>query len=138
MIEVAIAVFILASAMTVLISAETRAVSNLLREKNAFRAALYGQYIIAIDETDLAPPDPGTKTTSLMSELSPLGYRDDFPPKSLPDESWKITRQVTSIDLGPMRDVLRRIDITIAWGNSSLDQIELTSFIKVDQTQSTQ
>ena len=133
LIEVAISIAILGVALTTLVSLQAGYLRNLTNDRNLVRAALVGQYLLAIVEADDNFPNPGKSEKELLPTLEKTGYFDENEEvaASKPDyEGWRLRREVTNIGMPPVESALRRIVIEIIWGDTQNESFELTYFIK--------
>ena len=132
LIEIAVAVAILGLALTTLIGLQTRMLSTYYNEKNRTKAAFYAQYIMTILEVQADAPEPGSKDGDLEDLLDEIGFFDtDELHKDMKDdiEGWGYSRNVTSIDLPIIEDALRRVDLTVSWGEGEDQSFGLLYFV---------
>ena len=134
LLEVTVAVALLATALTVIVGLQTRLVDTMIQERNLFRASLYAQYVLTFLDVDIYPPDPGTTKGSIEDLLEKRGYfDDDLPGKSRGDiKRWSYIQDVQAIDFGEFKDVLRRISFTTRWGEGSGEQTSFVYFMVSD------
>lgn len=133
LIEVAISIAILGLALTTLVSLQAGYLRNLVNDRNLVRAALIGQYLLAVVEADDNFPKPGVSEKELLPTLEKSGYFDDNEEiaASKPDfEGWRIRREITNVGIPPLENALRRIVIEIIWGDAQGESFTLTYFIK--------
>lgn len=133
LIEVAISIAILGIALTTLVSLQSSYLRNLTNDRNLVRAALIGQYLLAIVEADDNFPNPGSSEKELLPTLEKSGYFDDN--EELANgksefEGWRLRREVTNVGIPPVESALRRIVIEIIWGDSQNESFSLAYFIK--------
>lgn len=128
LIEIAVAIALLGSALSVIITLQSRLIDTMMQERNLFRASLLAQYVLTFLDVDQYPPEPGTDKGKLEDLLEKRGYFDGEMPDNQKQslQSWSYTMEVQSIDVGPFQDVLRRINLTISWGLGSGEE---TSFL---------
>jgi prepilin-type N-terminal cleavage/methylation domain-containing protein len=119
LLEITVAVAILGVGLTTLIAAQANLINRYLEEKRLFQASLYAQYLMTFIELDNNPPELGTKTDRLYSELNEHGYFKDLKNKNLRKEikDWTVKKTVTPFDFLEYEDIMRRIDLEISWGN---------------------
>lgn len=136
LIEIAVAIGILGMGLATLIALQTRYLASYELERNRTYAAMYGQYLLTKMEVGPVIPEPGSKSGDLISFLSAEGYFD-YEPAGLGDmdrtsiESWTYNLTISSQDLPPDEDVLRRIDLTINWGESATESLPLVYYAHV-------
>jgi len=133
LIEVAISIAILGVALTTLVSLQAGYLRNLTNDRNLVRAALIGQYLLAIVEADDNFPKPGANERELLPTLEKSGYFDENEEVAAIKgdfEGWRLRREVTNVGIPPMEDALRRIVIEIIWGDTQSESFSLTYFIK--------
>ena len=138
LVEIAISVAILGLALVTLIVMQTRFLDIHSREKNYTRATLYAGYLLTLIEVSPDVPPTGSSSVDLFEALEDAGYFDDSAGKlgsQSPEESlkgWTYEKQVTGVDIPPFEDILRRIDLTIRWGESERDRFTVVYFAKND------
>lgn len=133
LIEVAIAIAILGVALTTLVSLQAGYLRNLTNDRNLVRAALIGQYLLAVVEADDNFPNPGVSEKELLPTLEKTGYFDDNEEVAAGKqgfEGWRLRREITNIGIPPLESALRRIVIEIIWGDTQSESFTLTYFIK--------
>lgn len=133
LIEVAISIAILGVALTTLVSLQAGYLRNLVNDRNLVRAALIGQYLLAIVEADDNFPNPGASEKELLPTLEKVGYFDDNEEIAASKgdfEGWRLRREITNVGIPPLESALRRIVIEIIWGDSQSESFALTYFIK--------
>ena len=138
LVEIAISVAILGLALVTLIVMQTRFLDIHTREKNYTRATLYAGYLLTLIEVSPDTPPTGTSSVDLFEALEDAGYFDDSAGKlggKNPEESlqgWTYEKSVTRVDIPPFEDILRRIDLTIRWGERERDRYTVVYFAKND------
>ena len=133
LIEVAISIAILGVALTTLVSLQAGYLRNLTNDRNLVRAALIGQYLLAIVEADDNFPNPGASEKELLPIIEKAGYFDENEELSSTKtdfEGWRLRREITNVGLPPLESALRKIVIEIIWGDSQSESFALTYFIK--------
>ncbi|MCC6952603.1 MAG: prepilin-type N-terminal cleavage/methylation domain-containing protein [Deltaproteobacteria bacterium] len=135
LIEVLMAVSLLGLGLTTLIGVQTGFANQYLRERDLTRAALYAQYLISGIEGDGKVPSEGEKDSDLESALRDAGYfegLDNADGEKLRESmaTWKVLIRTEKIDLPPMEDALRRIEVLINWGESELDNYSVVYFMR--------
>lgn len=132
LVEVAAAVALLGIGLTTLMTLLTRVMDSYSRERNLFRASLYAQYLMTLIEVAQADPEAGSKESDLTGELKQAGYFDNdqngFEAESI--KNWKLIKTVTGVEVPPLPDPLRRIDLIVQWGDTASDSFRLVYFIK--------
>jgi prepilin-type N-terminal cleavage/methylation domain-containing protein len=136
LIEIAVAVAVLGIGLTTLLSLHSRYIRNYLREDSETRAALYAHYILTMIELSGTPPDEGREEHDLLNGLKEIGYfGENAVPESdrLAIKQWRYLREVTSIEVAPLENVLRRIQVTIAWGEGPDETFALVHFMRLQE-----
>ena len=130
LVEIALAVAILGLGLTTLVSLQTAVINNYLREIKLIKASLYGQYLMTLIEVAPEAPETGTKETALEDELKEAGYfdADDFNEVKEDFADWKVKKEINSVPVPPFEDAMRRVDLTITWGEGERDRLKLTYF----------
>ena len=141
LVEIAVAVVILAVGMTTLISIQTQQLAAYLHERNLFKASLYAQYIMTALEIEEELPDEGSDSGDLESLLRELGYFEYEPSGKATvkqeDEvdGWRWEQQVESRPVFEIEDALRRIVLTIHWGEKKSSKMKLVYMAYVSPEQ---
>jgi|GEM_PF-6937613 len=135
LVEIAVAIAILGVGLTTLVTIQSRLAEAQLREHNIMRASLIGQYIMSKIEAGETPPDEGKTSKQLLSKLKDVGYLDD---ESMSKEAiefekrqlahWTLEQTVTPVSIPPLEDALRRIELTIVWGEGGAERHSLIYF----------
>lgn len=132
LLEIALAIAILGMGLTTLIALQTQHIDAYQRERNLTIASLYAQYVMSCIEAAQEPPETGSKSGDLKSLLSDYGYFD-YEPSGVSVQSsdnliedWSYELTVSSQDVPPLEDVLRRVDLSIIWGGQGGDS---TTFV---------
>ena len=132
LIEVAVAIAILGVGLATLIGLQTRMMDNFSRERDMFQGTLAAQYLIGLVEIEPDPPEPGETEGDLVEKLRAEGYFDELGENQASFENrfrgWKLENHVTSVDYGEFQDILRRVEITIRWGESARENVSLVLF----------
>ena len=130
LVEVAVAISILAIAFTTLITLNTRFLSAYFNDRSITQAALLGQRALAMIEVEGSPPDVGTKQGDFLELLEKSGdiYKKDEIEKLI--KNWTYTLEVQAIPVPPEEDAMRRIDLTVSWGDSAEEEFALVYFMK--------
>ena len=129
-----VAVVVLSLGFTTLVAVQTTQLSNYERERNIFRASLYSQYIMAAIEIHPSPPAEGSDSGALGNKLSELGYFGyEAVPKSKSREmdeieGWSWEQQVDEVPVAEREDALRRLRLTIRWGQGPADEFRLVYY----------
>lgn len=136
LIEVALAVAVLGVALTTLIAMQSGYIRVYQHERNLVRAALIGQYLLNVWEADDDIPSPGTSDRPLLPILRRIGYFAENELALAQEQDyadWILVRNVSRIGIPPVDDVLRRIELEIAWGQSPGERFSLVYFIKTQE-----
>jgi prepilin-type N-terminal cleavage/methylation domain-containing protein len=135
LVEIAVAIAILGIALTTLITMQTRNLDRYIHERSAMRAALYARYIMTFIEVDTKPPELGGDGGVLESKLDELGFFEADIDKSEALRSqiqgWTWKQEVQSIGFELLEDVLRRVDLTVSWGEGEPEEFHLVYFARV-------
>jgi prepilin-type N-terminal cleavage/methylation domain-containing protein len=136
LIEIAVAVAILGIALTTLVGLQTRMLDIYFNERNRFDASLYGQYLMVALETKSTPPSVSTREGDLRDALEKAGFfdNDGFDEPLTLRGAWQYREEVSSVDLPLISDAMRRVDLTISWGDleNEDESYSLVHFIPVD------
>ena len=138
LVEVAVAIVVLALALTTLIGYQTRLMDTYVNERNRFRATLAAQYLVTFLEIETDPPDPGDTSSELVDALRERGYfSGDTLDTKLQDSmrDWKYTQHVSSVDYAEFQDILRRVELEVEWGPASTDRVSLVLFLNTPTTE---
>ena len=130
--EVAIAVALFGLALSTLVTLQSRIIDNYYREQNLIQATLYAQYLMAKIEAAAEPPEATGTSGDLYEALREEGYFDDAFLEDEEDslDGWTYEQNVTEIGVPPFDDVMRRIDLSIRWGEGEKDQYTLVYFVR--------
>ena len=65
-------------------------------------------------------------------KLKEVTKLDEPEAKQLRDrlEGWRYKRVVTAVDIDPVQDAMRRIDLTVSWGADSSESYTLVYFMR--------
>ena len=132
LVEIAIAVAILGLAFTTLVGLHTKMLNNYGIERNRNMAAMIGQYMLAMIEVSPTPPEVGGDSGDLKSKLQDFGFFDTDDNKTNFDEEikgWEFNTTVTSGDLEELKDVYRRIELKLNWGDGPEDSFDFVYFV---------
>jgi hypothetical protein len=107
---------------------------NYIQERELTRAVLIAQYLMTAAEVADQNPELGSTQESLVPALEAAGYFDTEDNHAEKERlaDWKVTQEVTPVDIHELEDVLRRIDLTIFWGDDTGDSHRLSYFIKTE------
>jgi prepilin-type N-terminal cleavage/methylation domain-containing protein len=121
--EIAVAVAILGLALTTLVGLHTRMLNIYVSERNRITAAFYAQYLMTLVEVESEAPEAGTTKGDLTQVLDDAGYFEtaDTHEKQNKLAGWQYAREVTSVDLPLFVDALRKVELTITWGETTDD-----------------
>ena len=131
-IELLAAVVLLVIFLTVIIGTQTNFTDAFLNEESRSRAAMYAQYIMTFAEIEAEAPEPGSSSSTLAAKLSELGYFQLEEGSALEEKlrDWDYKEEITSVAIPPNDDALRRIDLTVSWGDSTMEELTLVYFMK--------
>jgi len=130
LVEVAVAIAILAVAFTTLITLNTRFLSSYFNDRNITQAALLAQRVLSLMEVEGSPPDVGSKKGDFLELLEKSG--DIYKKNEIEQlvKNWTYTLEVQAIPVPPDDDAMRRIDLTVSWGESAAEEFALVYFMK--------
>ena len=130
LIEVTVAIAILALSLTTLIVLHTRYTKAYLADVSLMRAALIAREVMTAMELEKEAPEEGVKNGRVTDLL--LDIPEDTSGSSRKKElsSWHYVRRVTNIDVQDVKDALRRVDLTIQWGDSPSDSYSVVYFMR--------
>lgn len=138
LVEVAVAVAILGLGLATLVSFQTRLLDTYVQEKSLLKATLAAQYMMSFVEIEKEPPEPGEQETDLLGALREKGYFDDVPESGTALETefrnWKLVTKVTSVDYAEFLDILRRVELSVIWGEGSTERVSLILFLNTKKT----
>lgn len=137
LVEVAVAIAILGIALVSLVGLHTDNVGTYYNERNRIQAALIAKHVMSLIEADNVSPEIGTEEKSVSEVLKELGSEEfgaEVDSKERYD-NWEFVRTVKAVDLPLAEDAMRRIDITVSWGESSSEQFVLTYFMRTTPEQ---
>lgn len=134
LVEVAIAIAILGLAFATLISFQISLVDTAGKERNRFKATLAAQYLLSFYEIMPKAPPLEDVETDLTDELKAKGYFDTAEPvfgsQNAGFTAWRLRRKVTSIDYAEFKDVLRRVELRVFWGEQETESLALFLFFE--------
>jgi prepilin-type N-terminal cleavage/methylation domain-containing protein len=135
LIEIVAAVVILSLGLSILLSMQTRYAESYFKERNRFRAVLFAQYLMTLVEVAPQAPAEGTKDETLSNVLQDAGYFDAAGDQLINSQSeglqnWRFFQRVTSINVPPLEDILRKIEMTVRWGEGADEEFQLVYFIR--------
>ena len=132
LVEIVVAVVLLGIGLSTLIGMQVNYANAYIEEENRTKATLYAQYIMALIETDLDPPDTGSDGGDLENHLRDLDYfNEDFEVgEEVPLDGWKYKMDVQSIDILELQDALRRIELTVNWGPTEREEYKVIFYMK--------
>lgn len=130
LVEIAVAVAVLGLALTTLIGLQTRMLDTYYNEHKRIEASLYGQYVFSLIEVSGDTPEPGAKSGPLENLLDEYGFFEKDPPAFKRNlKGWQYELVVESLDIQQLRDVLRKLTLTISWGETEDESFSLSYFV---------
>lgn len=131
LVEVALALFILATALTVLLSLQSSSTRKAIDERQRIAATLMARQIMAAIEVHPDKVPEGEVTGSardILSRFVPVENSAELPDleATLLSEKWPIPIQ--SGDVLATSDVLRRLTLRVAWGDRAEDALSIVYF----------
>jgi len=135
LVEVAVAISILAIAFTSLITLNTRYLTSYFNDRNLTHAALFAQRAMTMLEIAENTPEVTEKEGDFIDLLSESGglYRQAEIEKIV--SGWTYKLAVQAIPVPPDEDAMRRIDLTVSWGESVAEEYALVYFMKTKSEQ---
>ena len=135
LVEVTMAIALLGLALTALIGVQIGFVNQYLREQELTRAALYAQYLLSGIEGDGKVPPEGEKDGDLESALGDAGFFDGLESTDAQRlremlAPWKVSVRTQKIDLPPIEDALRRVEVVVSWSESERDIYSVVYFMR--------
>ena len=131
LIEVVIAVFVLAASMVVLIGLQTSSMQRAIRDRNKQQAMLFARRIMAEYESLKREAEDEEKTDSVLSFLDDISD-DDLGSEEQRVQLERFTAQL-SIQDWPLPGIdeilLKRLGLVIFWSESPLDRVELVLLV---------
>jgi len=133
LIEVILAVVVLASGLTIILGLQSSIVSQTIRDRNREYALLAGRQILAQLEAEQVGMEARDETKPLAAMLSEFKgtEKDDFSPEEQSRLKEFFAHMVTTgikvpgIDI----DVLTKISLTISWSSAPIDSVEIIYFV---------
>lgn len=137
LIEVIMAIVILASALTVLLGLQASIIERTIRDSNQKQAAMFTRQILAAIESEEAAGNPlaiqNTKATIEELLVSILGGPYIFP-EGVPVEDFTGILDVTYAGIPSVNpEALKRIEVTVLWSDLPQDKISVLLFIPYDE-----
>jgi len=129
LIEITVAVAILAVRWTTLVALQSRYSFALAQDENRTFASLFATSLMADIETSGNYPTESTTNAPLISKLEEIGYFEELPNEPILRDkikNWSYTLTVTDITPTGIGKVLTRVDINITWGDTPLEQYNLS------------
>ncbi len=132
LVEVAVSVAIIGIAFTTLITLNTRELRNYRNDQSLTQATLLGQKLMTLIEVAAKPPDEGEAEKSLMDALEDGGGLDADVKKLIEPklEGWKVRTKVSAVPLLELEDVMRRVELTISWGEAVDEEYTIIQFLR--------
>ena len=137
LIEIVIAIMILAMSLVTLLGLQSASIDQSLRTRNKTRAMLAARQIMSVIETEGQTIDLQQKSGTVEDILS-LFLKN--PPKDSKEEQELLNTESLQAFLvvekweikGLPKDVVRRIRLRISWSDSPVDSIEVVYFIPTE------
>lgn len=141
LLEIAIAIFILAGSMVALLSLQSAALDRAVRDKQKQQAMLIARTVLAEIETGLQTTGLGEQSFTARDLLSRHGEGVDMQElKDLKLEQMLINLMISDWEFPvpsasgiPNQIALKRIDLKITWGEGPRDYIEVVYFLPDDE-----
>jgi len=133
LIEVALSVAILGVALTTLVALQSSYIRSYQHERNLMRASLIAQYLLSVWEGDDDMPSPGTSEKPLIPILKRFGYFDENDAVSGMEpefDGWVLARNISNVNLPPLENVLRRVQLEVIWGPQANERFPVVYFVK--------
>ena len=132
LVEIAVAIAILGIALGALLSLHTGYLSAALKDKSLTRAALMAKQFMTTIEISETAPEPGVIDRDLFEALKDANLITEDEEPQLKEElaGWTYHRTVEQIDLPEAADVMRRIDLTVQWGDRVEESYTLVYFMR--------
>ncbi len=137
LIEVTLAIVILAGSFTILIGLQSAIIERTVRDNNQKQAVMIARQILAAIESEEASsnPVPLQETTAPVQDIldSILGAPFEIP-TTLRLEPFQASLMVAYAGIpGVADEALKRIDLTVFWGDSINEQLHVVLFIPFDK-----
>lgn len=132
LIEVTFAVLILASSLVTLLGLQSSVLQQAVRDKNKERALLIGRRILSVFESSSDMIEPREVQGDISKIVNDFALPDGDEVTKL--QQLNYTGKLSISEWGiPNLDprAMKRIALTISWGASSLDSLELVYFVPV-------
>ena len=134
LVEIAVAIIILGLSLTALIGLNTSHLTSYYSQKKRVEAAMYAKQLMTFYEIERKAPELGEKSGSLFKELEEKGLAEDFEGLEEQLEGWTYKEEISSVDLPELPDAMRRIDMSVSWGDRDRESFSLIYFVKSPTT----
>jgi prepilin-type N-terminal cleavage/methylation domain-containing protein len=132
--EVLLALLILGGSLVVLLGLQSSIIERTLRDTEKQRAMLLSREIFSTIETSAAPPVP-QKTEGTFAEVLDAVSLGATPPNLEQDQDrdFRVFLEVSPIAVpGVSDDTLRKVELTVAWGEREADRFTTVYFTQSD------
>ncbi|MCB0334497.1 MAG: prepilin-type N-terminal cleavage/methylation domain-containing protein [Bdellovibrionales bacterium] len=137
LIEVTLAIVILAGSLTILLGLQSAIIDRTVRDNNQKQAVMIARLILAAIESEEASgnPLPLQQTTAPIDDVLQSILSTPFElPQTLKLEPFEATLLVAYAGIpGVAEEALKRIDLTISWGESNQERLDVVLFIPFDE-----
>ena len=132
LLEIAVAVTLIGFFLTTLLSLQTQYLEMHYQEDHRTRAAMYAEYLMTTIDAKSSSPPIGSEEGDLVDELRDAGYFQESDIKNPERElkGWRYKREVVQVPVPPLEDALRRIDLSVSWGESAAESFSVVYFRK--------
>ncbi len=134
LVEITIAVLILAGSLTVLLGLQSSVLQSTYRDQQKLKAMLLARRIFSAIEVSDLPLNPGTQEGSAARIIESIGDVDPEEIEDLPkEEEFQVELVVENWGLpGVSEEALKRVQLFIRWGETNREQFLVTYFIPFD------
>ncbi len=137
LVELAVSILILGSALTTLVTLQSSHLKAYLHERNLMKAALYAQYLMTMLEVGTEPPEYGEEAGKLSEALDEVGYFSDeqMNTEKTDLESWEYVQRVSRFIEDETRDEdrVRRIDLEVRWGPGAGETFSVVYYMRTKE-----
>lgn len=132
LVEVAVSVAIIGVAFATLITLNTRELRNYRNDQSLTQATLLAQKVMTIIEVASTPPSEGDTEKDLLDALEDAGGLDPQVKRRLEPKiaEWKVRTSVTAVPILEFDDVMRRVEVTVSWGEAADEEYRIVQFIR--------
>lgn len=130
LIEVTIAILILASGLVILLGLQSSSVERAVRDRDKLQAMLLAREILAAVESSKDPIEVQDRTTTAADILEDLLPGSQKPAVQDEQNKFRVRFRVQNWELPNIdQQLIRRLDLVVSWSDSPLDSISIIYFL---------